>query len=417
VSLAEKAESRKLERRNGRQPGLHDVLRLLGFTDAERVSINSQLPGSRFQSTIYRAGDLRDWNPPQDRNVWFGVNPVGTRIQYGRGSESDIVRARTLFADLDVKPGKQFDALEQCETTVQLLKDYVGLAPTVVVESGHGLQPIWRIGSPRADSNVIGRCRNLDDWKRIYQCWGGLVQRAAREVLWSPDGSQNSRGIDNVFELARVLRCPGSVNWKHPDKPVPVVTRLDPSAGRVRPADLNDLLVRADAVPLARTRPRVESLPTSFGEADEWIHAQGGAELEVAELRGRSRSRVLVEYLEPAELVQAFADAPSAHDAMRNKALHAVLSAQEGRAGLAFALNNVRDAYLEVMERRRLRELDGEARPEATAIDDVCRAVVGAVARARGRESSARFTSLTVRRTRYRRRYQPEYLPKWQGRS
>ena len=95
-----------------------------------------------------------------------------------------------------------------------------------VIESGHGLQPLWRIGSPRGDSNVIDRDRLRDELRTIYARWGSVVQSAAREATWSPDGAQKCRTIDNVYDLSRVLRCPGSVNWKDPADPVPVRTHL-----------------------------------------------------------------------------------------------------------------------------------------------------------------------------------------------
>ena len=54
---------------------------------------------------------------PQDRDVWFGVNPVGRHVRQGRkGGEADITRVRALFADFDVKPGKSLDTLDQCDT-------------------------------------------------------------------------------------------------------------------------------------------------------------------------------------------------------------------------------------------------------------------------------------------------------------
>lgn len=364
---------------------LHDLLSALGFTARERVSINTRVPGERFVSTMCEVADLENWSPPQDRDVWFGVNPVGRHVRYGRGSEVDVSRVRTLFADLDVKPGKQFDAIWQCQDATRLLRERLGVWPVAMIRSGHGLQPLWRVGSARGDSNVVDRDRAREEWKTVYQRWGAMVQAAARQAVDPPADGGQPRSIDNVFELSRVLRCPGSVNWKDPDNPVPVRTELFDCAGKVR---VRDLLRGMDADKvglLAPVRDVGARVATSWAEADTWIAEQAGAGLDLAELLKRPRSGVLWEYLDPHSVVRMLDHPDGAHKAMTGKVLHAVLSAQEGRAGLVVALNNLQDAYLSLMEARARGELTGEARLTATAADDVYRAVVGAVARARGR--------------------------------
>lgn len=409
------------------RPQLYDLLVALGFTARERVSINTELPGGRFRSMLYGVRELDGWEPPQDRNVWFGVNPVGAQVRYGRGRENDITRVRALFADLDVKPGKQLDEMSQCYEAARLLRNKLDVWPVALVKSGHGLQPIWRVGSPRGDSNVIDRDRSRDEWKLTYARWGALVQQAARDAMWSPDGSQNTRSIDNVFNLDRILRCPGSVNWKNPDRPVPVETRLLRCAGGVRASGLVEILDRGSIGPIAPVRAAEARVATNLGEAAAWIAEQPGAELDLAELRERT-GRVLQEYLDPRALVDVLDDPQGAHRAMNAKVLHAVLSAQEGRAGLVVALNNLGAAYLALMEARASGERVGEARSEATAADDVRRAVVGAVARARARGNPVvpnldawgpgKATAVPVGGGRRSwPRYRPQYQPQAKGRG
>ena len=56
---------------------------------------------------------------------------------------------------------------------------------------------------------------------------------------------------------------------------------------------------------------------------------------------------------------------------MTAKVLHAVLLRAGGRAGLVVALNNMHDAYREVMEARARGELPGEATSGAAATDEL----------------------------------------------
>lgn len=371
---------------SGHDYAVQDVLTALGFTARERLPICTRSPGESFRSRLYEVADLAGWCPPQDRDVWFGVNPIGRQVRQGRkGGEGDITRVRALFADFDVKPGKSLDTLEQCDTAAWTLADYVGATPVALIESGHGLQPIWRVGSPRGDSNVIDRDRSRDEFRETWWRFGAVAQDAARSALWSPDGAQNARTIDGVFNLDRVLRCPGSVNWKSPDEPVPVRTRLY-AGGPVGLCGLVARLDRDGVRPLAAVRPTDVTVETSWGEATEWVTRQPGARLDLDELRKLPASRVLGAYLDPVELLRVIADGDAgAHATMRDKVLHAVYSAQEGRAGLVVALNNIGSAYLEVMEARACGEMAGDCRPLPTAVREIESAVVGAVAKARGR--------------------------------
>jgi hypothetical protein len=368
-----------------RNPSLFDLLVALGFTERERISINTQFPGGRFISELFTVGELTGWSPPAYRNVWFGVNPVGQHVRHGRGAEGDIARVRVLFADLDVKPGRQFATLDQCYATARRLADGLGAEPIGLIESGHGLQPLWRIGSPPGDSNVIDRDRVRDEWKTIYQRWGGVVQAAA-EAVWSPDGAHNTCSIDNVFDLTRLLRCPGSINWKNPDDPVPVRTRLLGHRRRVLMREFVSRLDRDGVQQLKTVRESVVGVPTDFDEASTWIDELPGATADLDELRELPASRVLAAYLDPAALGRVIAEGDGgAHATMRDKVLHAVYAAQEGRAGLVVALNNLGQAYLNVMDARAAGELSGDVRDAATATRKWASAVRGAVAKARGR--------------------------------
>lgn len=375
------------------EPTLHDVLIALGFTWQERISINTQLPGERFVSELHKVRDLAGWSPPQDRNVWFGVNPVGWHVQYGRGTEADITRVRALFADLDVKPGKCLDTLDRCYAASRTLADWLDTEPVTLIESGHGLQPLWRVGSPPGDSNVVDRDRTRDECREICWRFGTVAQNAARTAMWSPDGAHNDRTIDGVFNLDRILRCPGSTNWKDPDNPAPVRTQLLDPGQRVLLRELVARLNRDNVQPLTAVRPTIVGRPTNWGEATGWVNAQPGANTDLVELQRLPRGRVLGAYMDPVALVDVLATGDEgAHKTMIRKVQHAVFAAQEGRAGLVVALNNIGNAYLEVMEARASGELAGEARDEATAVRELERAVRGAVgkARARGEPSAPR---------------------------
>ncbi|MDV8008628.1 hypothetical protein [Rhodococcus sp. IEGM 1318] len=375
-------------------PSLYIVLKAIGHRDDYVVSVNTRpregrLAG-RWLPETRTVKSLREWSAPQDRDVWFSPNPLRARLRPGRrGGIADVARGQTLFADLDVKSGS-LASLDECRAVIDLLTVWLeGVPPAVAVESGHGLQPIWRVSNTKSVPNLV-----TDDgsrWSETSARWSALVNLAVKRV------NPNARP-DSVFNPDRVLRCPGSVNWKRADEPVAVVTHLHPHfAGGSGPHNGRSLVpmlrpTRLDAVlpPPALggvAQRHLTRVPTTFREAQQWLANQPGATVT-----WKNMDTAMQRLCDYRALVQMFAhgldDDVSAHSLMVRRVLAVILTSTDGSAGVVRALELVRTAYLEVMGRRRLGELPGEGRGEGAAESDFYRAVVGAVSKARGRIQS-----------------------------
>jgi len=355
---------------------LYDLVSALGLTRAHRISINSKTADGRFRSELVHVQDLEYWTPPLDRDVWFGVNPISSEVRPGRrGTEADVTQVSAIFADLDVKAGS-LASLTECREVVHRLSIVLGTAPTITVKSGHGLQPYWQI----ADWDDGDRYQQ--SWRDTYAQWGGLVQQVAQEV-------RPGARIDNVYDLSRVMRCPGSVN--HKAEPIAVSSMIDGSPrsrAPISPEDLLWVLDQRGAQPLGGpTGPLTVKVPTGLSEAIDWINAQPGASDDIHEM-----SKHLRKVCNYDGLLAAFTggtpDELSAHNLMRNRVHHVVRCSTEGHSGLALALNLIRHAYLAAMEARRTGEVAGEGRSESVATGEFNRAVLGAVASARSLPNS-----------------------------
>jgi putative DNA primase/helicase len=145
-----------------------------------------------------------------NNNVYVMVNEVQGLIPTGRGrgDASRITKLRSLWADLDFKDSGLKDA-DSAKQVISMLSGMLNSEPTAVVFSGYGLQPYWVVEDGSITEN------NRQYVSGLLKRWGQLVQRVA-----SIEGGY----VDPVYDLPRVLRAPGTYNFKEPDSPV--LTRL-----------------------------------------------------------------------------------------------------------------------------------------------------------------------------------------------
>jgi hypothetical protein len=206
------------------------LLDTLSYTEGERLGLSWLPDGGQFISAVIdpsAAAAVVAALPEGD--VWFGVNPTNAPYGVGvrRGDATQVTRLAAVWADLDVKPGA-CQSKEQAHTIVAVLSDLLGVAPAVVVDSGHGLQPYWPIepedGGPLNTDERRGKAAAL------LRRWGRLVKLVAQN---------HGADADNVFDLPRVLRVPGTVNRKA--DPVPV-TATAGAGGPITVASLGELL-------------------------------------------------------------------------------------------------------------------------------------------------------------------------------
>jgi hypothetical protein len=191
----------------------------------------------QFLSLLYPndlpAGKLLIWTNPGKRSMWFdsikpikdaveslsdvnvylgcGLSPEGYGIRR-RCPKNKIMAIPGFWADIDAAgeghaANKTYP--ESKDQGLNLLAEFED-TPTLVVDSGNGLQAWWLFEDP---------------W--VFE---GPEQLAHAQKLSSRFGSRLSGhfkehgfDIDSVFDLSRVLRLPGTLNVKGDPKPVSIV--------------------------------------------------------------------------------------------------------------------------------------------------------------------------------------------------
>ncbi|WP_445164629.1 hypothetical protein ACTXG5_25555 [Mycobacterium sp. Dal123C01] len=190
---------------------LDKMMDCLGWQDGEHTAVCHQPVGGEFSASVVESANAtaRIESLPPRSDTWFSVNPTVGPASVGgrRGGDRKATRWAALVLDVDVKPGA-FPDLDQASEFVDAVSGMVGTRPSVVIHSGHGLQPLWPIEDGVLDTE--------DRWRRastLSRRFGRLGSRVANEF---------SAGLDNVSDLARIVRVPETTNWKNPADPVPV---------------------------------------------------------------------------------------------------------------------------------------------------------------------------------------------------
>lgn len=139
--------------------------------------------------------------------VWFGAATRSQRTT-GRGGAADCDVIPGLWLDIDVAGPNhaQTDLPPTIEAAEQLLAEFP-LPATVVINTGGGLQAWWLLNEPMPASEAT----------TILSRWG---------ATWSERGHAKGWHIDNVFDIARVMRLPGTTNRKNIPRPV-FIARAD----------------------------------------------------------------------------------------------------------------------------------------------------------------------------------------------
>ncbi|QAY02802.1 DNA primase/helicase [Mycobacterium Phage Niklas] len=263
--------------------GLSDLLDLLGYEPGEHLSLNYQAPGGTFRSEVVEYGpdiEAQAMARADGCNAWFGVNPTRPRgvDEKGRGSADDVTRLAAIWCDLDVKPGACRD-LAHAYQVIDELSAILGTRPSAVVMSGNGLQPYWPIddgliAAEGAEDMAEASAELRADAAALLKRWGRLACIVADGL-----GAKIDRG---VYDLARVLRVPGSFNLKDADDPKSVTMTADTGA----PLGLDELRERLDEHGVAEYEGDRRTSHEVVSKPDTWTFAPSTCEYFAPTIKG-----------------------------------------------------------------------------------------------------------------------------------
>lgn len=248
-----------------------DLLDALGFTDGEFVSILADGRGHKVHVVEHQdAAELAAKLSTTDHNLYFGVCPTKgpARTGSGRGTAADVTRLSALPIDLDVKPGGCRD-LDHAYAIIAVLAEHLGTAPSCIVRTGSGLHAYWPI-----EDGQLGEQQGHVKATALLSRWRRLVDRVAEN---------HGAHADNVFDLARQLRVPGSFNVKA--DPIEVVAEARPG-GPLTIAQIDEILDDHGIVETDGDRAQATGTATVMSAPDGWKYADAPCQYAVSVVRG-----------------------------------------------------------------------------------------------------------------------------------
>lgn len=212
-------------------PGAYDFLTLL-FAPYRPLSCCATLEIRTFlPKRLGGRPGPRDWFPVSDEGVgaasrWATGQPAPYEVYMGilprvdgQGDAAGIRLAAYLWADID---GGDADLETVGEFVTGAIKEGVP-HPTLMVRSGGGYHCYWRLQSPVPVREPLHQRAFHDILARLYRWFNG----PAPVGVWNRDGWQERKALGrpyacpNVKDVARILRVPGTQNYKE-ETPRPV---------------------------------------------------------------------------------------------------------------------------------------------------------------------------------------------------
>ena len=119
-----------------------------------------------------------------------------------RGKEDGVASLPGVWADIDIAgPAHKNHDLPAGEQEALSLIDGVGFPPSIIVKTGHGLQPYWLFKEPFVIETEVER-EGLKSLSRRFQ---QMLRQLAQARGWT---------LDPTADLCRILRIPGTFNRK-----------------------------------------------------------------------------------------------------------------------------------------------------------------------------------------------------------
>ena len=160
-------------------------------------------------------------------DLWHSVNPVNTKPADGkRGNEQSVSYQTAVIADIDIRSDAHKGKQEQLAADFEEAKSFLPFTPSLIINSGYGLHAYYIFDTPLKITD-----ENRESIKRRNSLLLDVIRKKA-----------NGKKIDGVGDLPRILRTPGTFNYKLGKTNAPLCHIVEDSGLRFTPEELDEKL-------------------------------------------------------------------------------------------------------------------------------------------------------------------------------
>ena len=206
---------------------------LAKFKDKREFPAFSATDAKQRAAMAVKAIELSD----SSVDIWHSVNPVSVKPSGGkRGDESAVAYQVAIVTDIDIRSDAHKS--ENLAADFDEAKSFLPFAPTILIHSGYGIQAYYIFDTPIKISD-----ENREECKRRNELFLDVIRARA-----------NGKTIDAVGDLPRILRTPGTFNYKLGKDNAPLCHIVDFSDVRFTPAEIDEKLA-ALPIPATPSKP------------------------------------------------------------------------------------------------------------------------------------------------------------------
>ena len=189
------------------------------------------------------------------KDVYFGVNLMNEAPARNARVKAEYVTLQTAtIADIDILGGEHTDS-NKYPANVEVAKGFLPFPVSVLVDSGNGLHPYCLYAQP-----ITITAENRSEVTKRNKKFIDVIRNRAGKY---------AKAVDGVHDLPRVLRMPGTYNYKSGRENAPLCRLVEVSDVRFTPTELDEKLNASITPKEKSTRQKQHSAPPVYQSIDD----------------------------------------------------------------------------------------------------------------------------------------------------
>lgn len=194
---------------------------LIKFKDYTKIYAFDVSDKTQLEAMARKAIELSD----SGVDIWHSVNPVNVEPADGkRGDEKSVSYQIAVVADIDIRSDAHKGDPSKLAADFDEAKSFLPFTPSLIIDSGYGLHAYYIFDTPIKISDD-----NREEIKRRNNLLLDVIRQRA-----------NGKKIDGVGDLPRILRTPGTYNYKLGKDNAPLCHIVEDSGLRFSPNELDE---------------------------------------------------------------------------------------------------------------------------------------------------------------------------------